>query len=188
MKPKVSSDLWIIIALFLFTFVVAYLSSLQGEICLDLTQKPGAWELTSWPLKVALFQLLAALGLLIFTLSRRFAAPVSLVEEQGRVQSEYVVSMGQLLQRAEDRARIVETLAGQFRYELCRKLALSAKTTKNELVQILNMQHPKIAGRVKDVFAEADEFQGPQRERDLIGMIRWARKISAVRQEWRQGS
>ncbi|MBI1730613.1 hypothetical protein HY229_06960 [Candidatus Acetothermia bacterium] len=186
MKFKVSNDLWIVVALFLFTLVIAYVSSLQSAECLDPTQKPGIWELTAWPIKVALFQLLAAFGLLAFTLSRRFINPVPFVEPS-RTQGEYVASMAQLLQKAEKRSLIVQTLSQQFRQELARKMGLPPATSQEELVKVLKIHHPTIASRVENIFTQADVFQYSGKERDVIGMIRWGREIAAVRQEWRRG-
>lgn len=186
MKFKVSSDLWIVVALFLFTLVVAYISSLQSAACLDPAQKPGIWGLTAWPIKVALFQLLAAFGLLAFTLSRRFINPVPFVEPS-RTQGEYVASMAQLLQKAEKRSIIVQTLSQQFRQELARKLGLSPATSQEEIVKILKIHHPAIGNRVENIFSQAELFQYSGKERDVIGIIRWGREIAAVRQEWRRG-
>ena len=186
MKLKISGDLWIIGALFIFTLVVAYLTSAQRDLCLDLSEGLSVWDLTAWPIKAACLQLLAVFGLLAFTLSRRFISPVPYVEEQQRTQGEYVSSMARLLQSAQEQSRIVETLSKQFQQEICRKLALPSSTPKSEMIQILK-QHPNVASQIESVLTEADAFQVSERQRDVLGMIRWARKISGIRQQWRRG-
>ena len=188
MKLKLTSDLWIVAILFVFTFVIAYVSSLIHEACFDVTSAPGVWEMTSWPIKVALFQLLAAFLLFVFSMSRRFVRPVAYVEEPPRAQSEYVTSMANLVRRAGRKTLIVDTLYKRFRYEILMKTALSPEASDAQIISSLKAQHPEYVDRVQDILNDAQKFQQVGDGSHSRDLMKWSRKIAEVRRTWRRGS
>lgn len=171
----------------MFTFVMAYLTSLQQDVCLDRTHPPGVWELTAWPVKVAFFQLLAVFGLFMFSTSRRFAAPIPYVEAP-RTQGEYVSSMADLLQRSGQRTLVLDSLSKQFHSELIRKTGHSPSATREDVLLTLEMQNPDLAEKVREIYDAEARLRNDGDSTNMIEMIRWARRISEIRQDWRRGS
>lgn len=188
MIPRLPRDVWIIGLIFVFTFGLAYLTSLQQDTCIDRSHSRGIWELTAWPVKVAIFQMMAAFGLLIFSTSRRFASPVPYEGESKRMAGEYVSSMAELLQRSGQRSLVLESLAKQFHTELAIRTGHGITATRDEVLQTLEHQHPELAAQVRDIYESEAELRAAGDSANMVAMIRWARKISEIRRDWRRGS
>ncbi|MBI3660521.1 hypothetical protein HY230_08630 [Candidatus Acetothermia bacterium] len=176
---KFSRDLWVIAALLVFTVVMAFWASLYQPIC--FSDRPSLWEITPWSIKLALFQMGAALLLTMLTLSRRFIAPVPYTADETRVRGEYLSSMAQLFQKAKASYVALDLLSAQFRRDLSKLLGLAPATPSETLVQILKTQRPDLAPKIQEIFREESEARTSPNEARVLKVTQ---KMAALRKEW----
>ncbi len=136
-------------------------------------------------MKLALFQLSAALLLTMFTLSRRFASPLPYTAEQTRLRGEYLSSMAQLFQRAEASSLALELLTAQFRRDLAQRTGLAPAAPPEAFAQALGAQDAALASRTQDFFKELSQVQvNPSEAR----VLRLTQTMAKLRQAWSQES
>jgi hypothetical protein len=83
--------------------------------------------------------LLQGLGLsllIIYTYGRRFARPLPLPQNDRHSPLEFVGSMANLQQAAQARELALENIYPRFKANLCRRLGLSSRATKDEIIAV----------------------------------------------------
>lgn len=177
-----SKDLWIIALLLLFTVGMAYWASLQGPACLpSKTSQPGLWTITPWPVKLAVVQMSLALLLAIFTLSRRFIAPVPYQSEGVRRRGEYLSSMAQLFQQAQASQLVLEILSAQFKRDLAALVGLAPAATSQALRQAIASRRPELTSQVEAILRQAAQLAPRPDEAHLLQL---GRQMAQTRRAW----
>ncbi|MFB6271569.1 MAG: hypothetical protein ABEL51_01615 [Salinibacter sp.] len=179
---------WLALGLLIaVTLAIVALSTIQAPHCPPADGPMGAWILAPWPLKVAFIQGSTALGLLLLTLSRRFAAPMApTLGAPPRRSNEYIASMAQLLRRAGAHTMAVETLHADLRRTLARTLGLPEHVDTPTLVQAARHQRPALGEEVRHVLEDGEALQSRSSDNppDEGTVVSWARRCAALRRKW----
>ena len=177
-----AKDLWVIALLLLFTVGMAYWASLQGPVCLpSKTGQPGLWAITPWPVKLAVVQMGLALLLAIFTLSRRFIAPVPYQAEGVRRRGEYLSSMAQLFRQAQASQLVLKLLSEQFKRDLAGLLGLAPTATPQALQQAIASRRPELAPQVEAILHQTAQLAPRPDEARLLQL---GRQMAQTRRAW----
>ena len=116
--------------------------------------------------KGALIQIAVALALLLFSLGKRFGAPVP-VAEQKRARGEYLAAMSLLLRRAGATDLVAQRLREKFRRDLARARGLSTAAREDEVAraaEAVGVSQEQVRG-LFSACAQVEESRALKRER-----------------------
>jgi len=146
-------------------------------------QQRTLWQVTPIPVRIGLVQAALALLLLLFGLSRRFAAPIPLPGEE-RSRAEYLASMATLYQRARATPLVRQFLEENFRREVAADLALEPDASDEQLVRVASQRNPALGQRLQGLWehlAQVKQRNPPPEE----ALLRLAAEMYSLKQEVR---
>lgn len=112
--------------------------------------------------KVGLLQVGLAMGILLFSLGRRFGAPVAPRADR-RVRGEYLSAMSLLLRRAGATDLALDRLRDQFRKDLARATRLSPGVGEEEVAEAVERVRGVPKEKVRKVFSLCDRLRNDYR-------------------------
>jgi hypothetical protein len=167
----------------------AFAPSRSGQVILfdefhhGYGKKGTLWQVTPGLVRLGLVQVGVAVLVLLFGLSRRFAAPLPLWGEE-RSRAEYLDSMATLFQRARATPLVRQHLEENFRRDVAACLALGPGASDEQLVEIARHRNQDLAQRLQRLFdhlTPVKQMKHPPEE----ALLRLAAEMYTLKQEVR---
>ncbi len=132
------------------------------------------------PLPWLLLQALTLSLLILFTYGRRFARPLPLPTLDRHSPLEFVSSMANLQQAAQARELALENIYPRFKARLCRRLGLSSRAHKDEIIDSARRRRFPISEiELRQTLSDAEMALAgePLEDAQLIGLVSRMRRI-----------
>lgn len=130
--------------------------------------------------KLGLLQIGIAVGMLLFSLGKRFGAPVAGAEGR-RVRGEYISAMSLLLRRAGASDLVLGRLEERFRRDVARATGLRPSADEEEVARVAEAVRGVPREKVEGLFSACKQTRGkgPAEEERLLRIARRMREVVA---------